>query len=347
MSELRQDLVSGDWIIVAPERFKRPEEILRHKPRRKTPPLKNCPFEDFNLRKSSIWPPFLSSPSESDWRFIVFPNKYPALRHFPGCSTPLRYGPSNSRTGAGEHDLVISRSHRKNFADLSKNDALGLLKIIQERYRTLSRDKCNVYSSMFCNWGEGAGASVYHPHYQILTLPIIPPDVFHSLNGSERYFKKHKKCVHCVLLKFDLKEKKRIIDQNQSAVSITPFVSRIPFEVRIFPKRHLPYFEKTPEKDLRAVAVLLQSALKRIKKYIKDPDFNFFIHTAPFTQPRFSNKSGAGFKGNYDFYHWHIEITPKISIWGGFELGTGIDINVVDPETAASVLAGKKLENRK
>ncbi len=329
MSELRQDLVSGDWIIVAPERFKRPQDFLKYKSPRKPPLLKTCPFEDFNLRKSTTrWPPLLSVPRDTNWRVVVVPNKYPALRHFPGCATPLAYGPSDSITGAGEHDLVIARDHKKNFADVSLKEAVEILKIIQRRYRRLAKDICNVYSSTFFNWGEGAGASIFHPHYQILTLPIIPPDISHSLNGSRRYFRAHKKCVHCVLLKFDLKEKKRIIDQNQSAVSVAPYVSRVPFEVRIFPKKHSPYFEKTSEKDLACVAALLQSALKRVRHHLKDPDLNFFIHTAPF-------------KGNYDYYHWHIEITPKISIWGGFELGTGVDINIVDPKMAAAVLKGK------
>lgn len=192
----------------------------------------------------------------------------------------------------------------------------------------LRKDKCNLYPVAFLNYGAAAGESVYHPHYQILTLPIIPPAVAHSLNGSRKYFNEHRACVHCVMLRFDRKEKKRVIDENRGALSIAPYVSRTPFEVRVFPKKHLPRFEETSEADLRAVVGVLQSALRRIKKQLHDPDLNFFIHTAPFN-------------GAHGYYHWHIEITPKISTGGGFELGTGIDINVVDPEVAAAVLKGK------
>lgn len=327
MSELRQDPVSGDWIIVAPDRVKKPHELFRKKNPRRPSSLRTCPFEDVRIRRSSQWPPILNSPSEEKWRVIITPNKYPALTHIAGCASPGKLGPHSSMTGTGEHDLVITRDHKKNFADLSSAEAFEVLKIIQERYRVLARDMCNLYASTFFNWGVTAGASVYHPHYQILTLPIVPPDVSHSLNGSRHYFQKHKKCVHCALLTFDLKEKKRIIDKSALAVSVAPHVSRVPFEVRVFPKRHLPYFERTPDRDLKDVAAVLQKALRRIRKYLKDPDLNFFIHTAPF-------------RGNYDYYHWHIEITPKISIWGGFELGTGIDINVVDPATAAAMLMG-------
>ena len=136
------------------------------------------------------------------------------------------------------------------------------------------------------------------------------------------------------MLGFDMKEKKRIIETNSSAVAVAPFVSRVPFEVRIFPKKHLARFEITPEKILKDTAALLQSVLKRIRKNIGDPDLNFFIHTAPLKG------------GKYDFYHWHIEIIPKISNWGGFELGTGIDINVVDPEMAVTILRGKTKKSR-
>ncbi|MBI4087484.1 MAG: DUF4921 family protein [Candidatus Liptonbacteria bacterium] len=328
MSELRQDPVSGDWIIVAPDRIKRPHELFKKRTPRRPSSIRTCPFEDARIRKSSQWPPMVSSPSEENWRVIITQNKYPALTHIAGCASLGRLGPHNSMTGTGEHDLVITRDHKKNFADLSPAGALEVLKIIQERYKMLARDRCNLYASTFFNWGVAAGASVYHPHYQILTLPIVPPDVSHSLNGSRRYFQKHKRCVHCVLLAFDLKEKKRIVDEDALAVSVAPRVSRVPFEMRVFPKKHLPYFERTSDRDLKDVAAVLQKTLRRIKRYLKDPDLNFFIHTAPF-------------ESRYDYYHWHIEITPKISIWGGFELGTGIDINVVDPATAAAMLKGK------
>jgi UDPglucose--hexose-1-phosphate uridylyltransferase len=328
MSELRQDLVSGDWIIVAPERAGRPHWLAK-KPARRPAPKSKCPFE--NLRKSGNWPPILAYPNEKAWKIVLIPNKYPALKHANVCAKLFKRGPYSIKTGVGHHDLLIARDHSKNFAALEPGLALKLLQILQKRYTMLYKDKCNAYTSVFFNWGPTAGASVYHPHYQILTLPIIPPDVEHSLSGSERYFKKHKKCVHCVMLDFDKKEKVRIIEQNDSSIAVAPFFSREPFEVRIFPKKHLPNFERTPTKVLKDISAILQSALRRIKKYLNDPDFNFFIHTAPIKD-----------NDKYGYYHWHIEILPKISMLGGFELGTGVDINVVDPAYAADVLRGNK-----
>ena len=325
MSELRQDLVSGDWIISATERTKRPHELLQKKKVRKPSSISNCPFED--MKKSGNWPPIALIPNEKSWRVAIIPNKYPALRHENDCAISFKTGPYEIVDGIGHHDLVITRDHRKNLAHLSEKEGLELFEVLQKRYRELKKDKCLAYTSTFFNWGENAGASLYHPHFQVLTLPIIPPDINHSLNGSANYFKKHRQCVHCKMLNFETKNKKRIIAQNSAALAVAPFVSRQPFEIRIFPKRHHPYFEKTPAADLKATISVLQNALRKMEKNLRDPDFNFFIHTAPL-----KNQS------RYKHYHWHIEILPKISTIAGFELGTGVDINIVDPDAAAKIL---------
>jgi len=329
MSELRRDPVSGDWIIVAPERAGRPKWFSVKKPKRQPSPKKTCPFED--LQKSGNWPPILSYPNEKNWEVILIPNKYPALSHLKSQSESIAPWPHFVKTGVGSHDLLLVREHDKGFADISLGRAVDAFLLLQKRYKMLALQKEMVYTSTFFNWGAGAGASIYHPHFQVLTLPIIPPDIASSLKGSMRYFRKYKRCVHCDMLKFDIKEKKRVIEKNSSAIAITPFVSREPFEVRIFPRRHLPYFEQTSLPALKSIIATLQSSLRRIKKYLNDPDFNFFIHTAPLKDHR------------YSYYHWHIEVLPKIGVGmpGGFELSTGVEINVVDPRLAAAVLKGK------
>jgi UDPglucose--hexose-1-phosphate uridylyltransferase len=329
MSELRQDLVSGDWIIMAPERAGRPHNIGGKKTKRAASPKSSCPFE--NLQKSGNWPPISSYPNDKNWDVVLVRNKYPALIHDHICAADLHEGPYNLKSGVGVHDMVITRDHHKNFGEISLDRAMEVFQILQRRYRDLSRDKCLLYTSTFFNWGPSAGASVYHPHYQVLTLPILPSDFKHSLIGLESYYKKYRKCVHCVMLREEMKKKKRIVDQNKSALLLAPFVSRAAYEIRVFPKKHLSHFEHTPLKDLRDVAAMLQSGIRRVKKFLGDPDFNFFIHTAPL-------KHGQ----RYEYYHWHIEIIPKISILGGFELSTGVDINVVDPEKAAAIVRGKK-----
>ena len=127
------------------------------------------------------------------------------------------------------------------------------------------------------------------------------------------------------MVRYERQVKKRVILENSEAIVIAPFVSRMAFELRLFPKRHLPYFERTPSSTIVAISDLLQKALQLVKIHLQDPDLNFFIHTSPLKHQE-----------NYPFYHWHIEIVPKVTIPAGFELSTGVDINTVDPDYVAS-----------
>ncbi len=325
MSEFRQDLVSGDWIIIAPGRHARPEDLLPPKEKRIPSSVKTCPFD--HLESSGNWPPIAAYPNAKNWRLVLIPNKYPALSHEMGCLKLIKHGPYTASEGVGHHDLIVTRDHKKSFADLSARSAEEVFAMFQTRYRTVVKDPCLRYVSCFANWGRGAGASIFHPHYQVRSLPIIPPDVAHSLTGSHRYFEVHKRCVHCAMLAYERKEKIRVIAENRSAIAVAPYVSRSPYEIRIFPKKHLPYFEKTSEVDMRGIVEILQVTLRRMRRKLNDPDYNFFIHSSPLKDQH-----------DYKHYHWHIEIIPKITTLGGFELSTDIEINVVPPESAAALL---------
>ncbi|OGY96521.1 MAG: hypothetical protein A2122_01260 [Candidatus Liptonbacteria bacterium GWB1_49_6] len=327
MSELRRDLVSGDWIIAAPDRAGRPHGFYAEKKKRNFP-KKDCPFDD--LEKSGEWPPILSYPKGKNWKVALIPNKYPALTHHQACTSTVAQGPYQVSSGIGHHDLVITRDHRKNFGDLNREEALQVLLVLKKRYQILAADRCLLYTSSFFNWGPAAGATLPHPHYQVLTLPIIPPDVAHSIGGSREYYAKHKRCVHCVMMDYERRKKTRIVYEDRNSIAFAPFVSRQPFEMRIFPKRHISFFEHTPNPDMRSVAHTLQTVIRGMRRNLHDPDFNFFIHSAPLKNQQ-----------KYRHYHWHIEIFPKISIRAGFELSTGVEINVVDPDRAAAILRKK------
>lgn len=324
-SQLRQDLVSGDWIVVAPGRTRRPHQAVKKPEKRKASPKAGCPFE--NPQKSGHEKPILVYGDQKNWQIQVLENRYSLLTHKNICPIPLKHGPYLVEEAGGHHDLIITRDHDKNFPRLSKNEARQLFEAFRDRYLTLLNDKCLAYILILHNWGPRAGASVYHPHYQMIATPIIPPDVMHSLRGSEQYFKKHKRCVHCVMIDFEKKEKKRIVYENNSFIALTPWFSKNAFEARIFPKKHSPYFENTLDVEIDQAVDALQAVLKKLKKNLKDPDYNFFIHTAPIRE-----------KERYKIYHWHIEIVPKTNINAGFELGTGVEVNEVDPDTAAKLL---------
>ena len=323
VSEFRQDPVSGDWILLAPFRSKG----HKFEGRAETKLSKNkCPFE--NPSKFGNAPPVLvyQNEAKNDWFLQIIPNKYPAVG--PGICGPIRKKDLyKAQTGVGFHELVIFRDHDRYLADFTKEEIKKVLLAYQERYRSLAKEKCVKYISIFHNHGQEAGSTVPHPHSQILALPIIPPDVSHSISGSRRYFHEHNRCAHCQMINKELKEKKRIIYQNKDMVVIAPFVSRTEFEIRIFPKKHFAYFDKIKNEDLEFLADALKFAFLKIYKKLKDPAFNFFIHTAPTIK-----------SWNYSHYHWHVEILPKFDIFGGFELGTGIDIVSIAPEKAAEIL---------
>lgn len=331
-SELRQDLVSGDWILVAPGRNRRPEEF-KEKGKPKKSPKTNCLFED--PIKASGGPAIAvygkrelpSLTQVKDWRVQIIPNKYPAVIHDGFNAEVTKKGPYSIMNGVGHHELLITRDHDKDFPHLSKYDANLVFKAFRDRYSGLLNDKEIAYISIFHNWGPKAGASVYHPHYQMIAIPVIPPDIEHSLEGSKLYSQKHHKCVHCVQAKVEQKEKKRVIFENDCAIAFAPFVSRAEFEIRIFPKAHIPYFEDTPMPIIDCMVEALQKVIKALEKSLNYPDYNFFIHTAPLKN-----------KKQYEHYHWHIEIEPKINIAAGFELSTGIEINAVDPDEAAKLI---------
>ena len=324
-SELRQDLVSGDWVLIAPGRGKRPDQF-KEKAKREKQPKTGCIFE--NPKQAGGGLVILSSPNTKAWKLQVVPNKYPAVTQSGIWELhPNKTGPFSTLPGFGYHELLITRDHHKNFAALSPRDALLVFQAFRERYMEMAKDKNLAYISIFHNWGNKAGASVYHPHYQILGIPVVPPDVGHSLEGSRRYRQKHRKCVHCIQIEWEKKQKSRIIFEDKYAIAFMPYVSKEPFEMRVFPKCHRPYFEEMKDGELTHIVKALQTSLNKLEKALSRPDYNFFLHTSPVRN-----------KKSDSHYHWHIEIVPRTNISAGFELGTDIEINPLDPDKAASFL---------
>jgi UDPglucose--hexose-1-phosphate uridylyltransferase len=324
--EFRQDIVSGDWVLIAPGRKKRPHDLAS---KEKTPPspIDKCPFEDPQGSGNEV-PSIIRPENNEDWRIQVIPNLYPAvLSDKKIIPSVFSDGPYFYVPGTGYHDIVITRDHYKNFPALSLSEATEVLSVMQERYKMVAEDPRVAYVSIFHNWGPTAGASLYHPHYQMISIPVIPPDVNHSLKGSERYYLENGKCAHCAIIEKESEQKKRIIFENDNAIAFLPFVSREPFEIRVFPKQHESYFEDCAENILAGVAEALQKSLTMLENKLGDVDYNFFIHTSPVKD-----------KEKFSYYHWHIEIQPKISTLGGFELATGIEITIIDPDDGAVFL---------
>ena len=322
ISELRFDLVSKNWVVIATGRAKRLEEFAKQERERVEVAEKDCPFCDLSTQGR----PLLEYKNEQgQTEVIVVPNKYPAFS-FADSLHERAEGPYSLMDGVGFHEVVITSDHKKSLAELPVVQVRRVIDAYQERYLELANEKFINYVSIFHNHGREAGASLVHPHSQIIAIPIIDPDLQGSLNGSRLFFDNQGECVHCKMMEWDMEDKRRLIFKNKNFVVLTPFASRAAFEIRIYPKEHHPYFERIKDIEKDQLAQALQEALKRIFKGLNDPAYNFFLHTAP-----------ADGK-DYGHYHWHFEILPKTSIWAGFELGTGIEISTVEPEAAAKYL---------
>lgn len=334
-SELRQEVVSQKWVVIATGRGKRPEMFKKNGKSYEEDNLKNCPFCDISDQEEPVLifnkgKKIKITKSPKKWTTIVIPNKYPAILPFNKLEK-TKVGPYTRINGVGYHEVVITRNHKKSIARLSISAIKELLEVYQERYIELADEKFVDYVHIFHNHGHTAGASVKHPHSQIITSPVSEPELHLILNRLRNYYEdNNKKCLYCEILNWEKKQKKRIVFENKEFVVLCPYASRSAFETRIYPKEHKPYFEKLNEKSMKCLAQAFKQAFSRIYKALGNPDYNFFLHTAPCDGKK------------YDYYHWHFVIYPKTSIPAGFELGAKIHVSAIEPEKAATFLRKMK-----
>jgi UDPglucose--hexose-1-phosphate uridylyltransferase len=325
ISQLRQDLVTGDWVVIATGRAKRPEDFANASEElEKKEDKKDCFFcfpEETRQEKDVL----IYQNGEGDWSLRVFPNKYPA---FTRSRVPKHFeeGPYFGMDGTGYHELIVTRSHEKSLALLDDLQVLEVLDAYQERYIDLMNKKSVNFIEIFHNHGSLAGASIAHPHSQLMAIPVISPYIKGELDGAENYYRATKECVYCTMNEWECETQKRVVFENKECVAYCPFSSRAAFEVWIVPKKHKPYFERMTATEKVAASEALKTVLNKIYRALNNPAYNFYIHTAPC--------DGR----DYPHYHWHIEILPRTSVWAGFELSTGIEVSTIQPEVAAEYL---------
>lgn len=333
-SELRYDLVSKDWVVIATGRAKRPETFKKERRKTETISKKDCPFCQIASQEAPtlIFSRGKKVPLESgggipkNWTAIVIPNKYPAFLPSSCLEKKSEGEIYQTMNAVGFHEIVVTRSHEIQMAQFSTDEVKEVIDVYQARYLELMKEKFVNYVSIFHNHGVEAGASITHPHSQIVTTPLIDVDLKNALINSNKYFKKNKKCVYCMMGEWERKAKKRVIFENEDFIVICPFASKSAFEVIISPKKHSPYFERMTEKEKWNSAEAFRIALSKLYKGLNDPAYNFYLHTAPCDEKR------------HDNYHWHWTILPKTSTWAGFEIGTRMEISTIEPEKAAEYL---------
>jgi UDPglucose--hexose-1-phosphate uridylyltransferase len=331
MPELRQNIITREWVIIAKERAKRPDQFVR--PPQPSVPLPayspECPFcagnEQMTIRET------YRVSGEKGWKVRVVLNKFPALssegdrvRHIDGIY--------RSMTGVGINEVIIEHPrHDLSPALFSVEDLTDVVATYVHRYRELKKDPRIEAVIVFKNHGERAGTSLPHPHSQVAGMPIVPSQIRHRMEEAIRYFDETGECVFCTTLRHELRDRQRIIAESPHFVAFIPYAALSPFHLWIFPRRHTSSFEDIFDHEVADLAAIMRTVLAKLYYGLNDPDFNYSI------------RSSLARDGEREYFHWYLAIIPRIARTAGFEIGSGMYINPSLPEESAGFLRDVKL----
>ena len=328
MPELRQNLATKQWVLIATERAKRPHEFKPDgRPMTEERPafVADCPFCPGN---ESQTPEDLVRLPEDDgsWQVRVFSNKFPALNK-TGVRLQCIDGVERSLSGVGYHEVLIETPLHNRTPALQTPDEVGMtLRAFQIRGRAIMEDSRIQQIIYFKNHGAAAGTSIEHPHCQLLALPMVPYNMRIRIEEVRRTFDDTGVCPYCQMLEDELARGDRVICQNEAFVAFVPYAAPSPFHTWIVPRRHGPTFlDQTPH-ELLGLARIMQDVLSRLYRGLHDPDYNYIIRSAP-------NRDSSS-----NYLHWYVTIVPRVTKSAGFELGTGMYINPSLPEESACFL---------
>ena len=311
--------MTGRWVVIAGERSQRPSDFLPRRLPVEDEPTRPCPFCP---GRDDVTPPLASYGSNDGWSVRVVPNRYPA---FSG-SEPMvvsHLGPIFTQAPAsGLHEvLVLTPEHGASWADLSAAHAAMVMEALRDRIAAHAATPGLRYSQAVVNCGREAGASIEHPHGQLLSMPFIPGEAANELAGFARF---QGNCLLCATIDAEEEAVHRIVGADDRVVTVSPFWGGTPYELLILPRHHVGNLHEAATPDLAAMGRAVQRALAALRGRLGDIAYNVMFHSAPF---RLTGE-----------FHWHVHVMPKISTRGGFEMGSGVLINVVPPERAAEEL---------
>jgi len=343
MPELRYDPLQQRWVIIATERKARPSDLHDSA---KYNHLKTCPFCEGNEASTppEVWAIRDSHtyPNAPGWKVRVIPNKFPALK-IEAKGKRIGVGYYDMIDGVGAHEVIIETpQHNVGLADLPPEQVRLVLFAYRARLKDLYKDPRFKYVLIFKNHGKRAGASLAHPHSQLIATPIVPRNVDIKLAAAKHNYEQKERCLICDLIQQDMDTKTRVILSENGFVAIAPYASRFPFEVFIAPIEHNYSFAEVTDEELEKLSHFLKNILLRIKNALDDPPFNYVINTSPNieAEPKFADQWVTL---KYD-YHWHIDIIPRLIRIAGFEWGSGFYINPSTPEVTAQYLREAKIE---
>jgi UDPglucose--hexose-1-phosphate uridylyltransferase len=323
-------MISGDWVIIATERAKRPEDFVKHKEKVTMPDYKdNCPF--CPGKEAQTPPETFRLGDKKSWRVRVVYNKFAALTP-EGDKTRIVNGIYRSLNGVGIHEVIIEHpKHNVLTALLTDAEVTDIIRTYKNRYQTLQQDPRIEAITIFKNHGAAAGTSLEHPHSQVIATPIVPPQNRERMQLAMHHFDEMGECVFCYNLQEELKAKERIVFETESFVAFIPYAALSPFHIWIFPRRHMASFEQINEAEMSDLAKNLKTTLAKLYYGLDNPDLNYTIRSIPVTQK------------DSNYLHWYITIIPRVNQTAGFELGSGMFINTALPEASAKFLREVKI----
>lgn len=321
-------------MVISTERRKKSFDFTSEKSARVE--KEKCPFCEGN---EALTPPEVISyrkdatkPDTPGWWIRVVPNKYPALGR-EGELRRRKRGIYETMSGIGAHEVIIESPHH--IEDVLSGEQRVVEEVIQvyrDRIRNLRKDTRFKYVLIFKNKGMLAGASINHSHSQLIATPVIPGRIKEELGASRRYFHLKGRCVFCDIISQEVSSKQRFLWEDENFISFCPFASCFPYEMSILPKRHYSDFKEISQTEVKSLAKMLKKCIVTLNKILPHIPYNYIIHTSPYA------------RSNLEYYHWHLEIIPRLSRIAGFEWGTGFYINYIAPEEAAKHLKKKDEE---
>lgn len=331
MPQLRQNIITGEWVVMAPERAKRPNEYTTADTV-KQQPKKDCPF--------CVGKPTYDTriKSEDTANIYVAPNKFPAFVPEEAVSSRSYYpekGFYRAKPALGGHELIVTKNHDHSLDAMPRNVLEEMLLTIQRRYLHYKKSDLVEYTMAIYNHGAEAGASIEHGHAQLFSSSIVPNLITKEKHGAEKYFELNGVCPFCDMVGHERQEKTRVLYETDNFVMFNFFASRYPFETWILPKKHASNFENADRDIVKDLSKIMRRGLDMLNETLNDPPLNFFIHSLPATSE------------NADYYHWHIEIAPRLTGYGGYEMGSGVIIDIASPESCAKYLRQGLKEKRK
>ena len=325
MPEVRQNLATKEWVIIATERARRPEEF-KHAASQAPQPERHpgCPFCPGHEAQTTTQKYALGGPE--GWKVRVVDNRFPAL--VPSCRLEGSHPePYRCLPGEGVHEVIIdSPSHSKHPARLERGELRDLFFVYRERFRESAKDPKVALTLLFKNHGEGAGTSLAHPHSQLIGSSVVPAHIRHRMDAAKRYYEEHKTCVLCTMADIERKDGHRLLADTKHFTAFVLFAALSPFHIWVLPKRHTASFGEVSDEELGDLAAVMRALLRKLDQGLGDPDYNYILQSAP--QDR----------GETAPYHWYLSLVVRLSKAAGFELGSGMFINTALPEESAKFL---------